>query len=439
MDHLKFRKLFFILFISFAVFGCAKNETVDADKAKEAIVAQETGNDELSIKEKTKTTNNEQPESTEQPKATKQPEATENPETTEQPAKTEQPKATEKPAKTEKPEATKKPETTKTPETAIKYDFTLCFAGDINFDESWATTKHLNTCKNGIYDCISSELIDTMQGADIMWINNEFTYSDRGAPLNGKAYTFRANPSRVENLKLLGVDIVGMANNHVYDYGKDSMLDTFATLEGADILYVGAGRNLKEASSPVYIEVDGKTVAFVAASRAEKYKMTPQATDKEPGILRCYDPALFKKRIAEANEKADIVVALPHWGTEYSTKLEPVQESTAREYIDAGADVIIGAHTHCLQGFEYYKGVPIVYSLGNYWFNNKTLDTMLINVHCYGNDEEDHMEVIITPALQHDCTTTYVSDASKQRALYDRLQKISKNVYIDNAGKVLEK
>lgn len=320
-----------------------------------------------------------------------------------------------------------------------KYDFTLCFAGDINFDEKWATTKHMDTCENGIYDCISSELVDVMKNADIMWLNNEFTYSTRGSAMSGKEFTFRANPTRVENLKLLGVDIVGLANNHVYDYGKTALLDTFETLENAGIPYVGAGRNLEEAKKPVYMEVEGKTVAFVAASRAEKYKLTPQATQTEPGILRCYDTQLFKEEIAEADANADIVIALPHWGTEYSTKLESVQVSTAKEYIDAGADVIIGAHTHCLQGFEFYNNTPIVYSLGNYWFNDKTLDTMLITVHCYGNDNEEHLEVIITPALQKNCKTAYVSDAAEQRKLYDRLEAISINAVIDDSGKVTEK
>jgi len=324
-------------------------------------------------------------------------------------------------------------------EASGKYDFTLCFAGDINFDENWATVKYMDTCENSILDCISPELVETMQSADIMWLNNEFTYSTRGSAMAGKMYTFRANPDRVANLKTLGVDIVGLANNHVYDYGKNAFLDTLDTLENACIPYVGAGRNLDAAKSPVYMEADGKTVAFVAASRAEKYKLTPQATDTEPGILRCYDTTLFKEAIAEAAKNADIVVALPHWGTEYSTVLEQVQIDTAHEYIDAGADIIIGAHTHCLQGFEYYKGVQIAYSLGNYWFNDKTLDTMLVSVHCYGNDEESNMEVIITPALQKNCKTTYISDSAEQRKLYDRLESISNNVVIDDSGKVSEK
>ena len=158
------------------------------------------------------------------------------------------------------------------------YDFTLCFGGDISLDESAVTTQKLDSSKNGIYDCISPELIDIMQKAELTLLNNEFTYSTNGTPMNGKAYTFRANPKRVSVLQELGVDIVTLANNHVYDYGKQAFLDTMTTLENANIDYFGAGKNLDEAMSPVYYEIDGKTIAFVGASRAEKYKLTPQAT-----------------------------------------------------------------------------------------------------------------------------------------------------------------
>jgi len=320
-----------------------------------------------------------------------------------------------------------------------EYDFTLCFAGDINLDENWCTTQYLNRRENGIADCISSELISYMQEADVMCLNNEFTYSTEGSPLEGKLYTFRAKPERVEVLKTLGVDLVKLANNHVYDYGKQALLDTFTTLEDAGIKYMGAGRNLGEAMTPVYMELDGKTVAFVAASRAEKNKMTPQATEDRPGILRCYDTELFRQVIAEADANADFVVAYVHWGTEYSYKLEEAQLTTGKEYLDAGADVIIGAHSHCLQGMEYYDDKPIIYSLGNYWFNEKTLDTMLLQLHFYGNDGEENLQVKVIPAVQSKYTTTYVADALEQERIYSFLEEISVNVEITEEGIVQEK
>ncbi|MCI9144557.1 MAG: CapA family protein [Lachnospiraceae bacterium] len=334
-------------------------------------------------------------------------------------------------------EAAAEPKSTQEPEDT-GYDFTMCFAGDINLDENWCTTQFMSAQENGIYDCISEELVTAMQEADIMCLNNEFTYSTGGAPLPNKLYTFRANPERVEVLHQLGVDVVTLANNHVYDYGPESMLDTFDVLEEAEIPYFGAGRTLADARKPLYLEIQGKTVALVGASRAEKYKMTPQATDTEPGILRCYDPELFLETIREAKENSDFCIAFVHWGKEDSFELEEVMPETGRQYLDAGADAIIGAHPHRLQAMEYYDGKPIIYSLGNYWFNEETLDTMLIRLHFTGDDASSQLTVQVIPAVQAGYKTTYASDAAEQRRIYDFLEGLSPNVSISDEGIVSE-
>ena len=319
-----------------------------------------------------------------------------------------------------------------------EYDFTLCFGGDISLDEDAVTTAQLDKSENGIYGCISPELMTIMQEADLMCLNNEFTYSTNGSPLKGKAYTFRANPDRVAVLKEMGVDVAQLANNHVYDYGKQAMLDTLDTLSNAGIDYFGAGRNLEEAMAPLYYTLDDKVVALVGASRAEKNEKTPQATETEPGILRCYDTELFLQVIEEADANADFVIAVVHWGTEYSTKLQDVQLTTGKEYLDAGADAIIGGHSHCLQGMEYYKEKPIIYSLGNFWFNRKTLDTMLVQLHFSGNDEGGNLEITVVPAIQSGAKTQIVSGDEAER-IFTHLEKISINVEIDENGVVKEK
>ena len=339
---------------------------------------------------------------------------------------------------TQNSESTDTEEATETESEAIGvYDFTLCFGGDISLDEKAVTTAQLDASEGDISKCISPELIEIMQDADIMCLNNEFTFSNNGTPMNGKMYTFRAQPERVSILQDMGVDIVQLSNNHVYDYGKQALLDTFTTLEDVGIDYFGAGHNLEEAMKPVYYTLDDKVVAFVGASRAEKYKMTPQATETEPGILRCYDTELFLQVIAEADENADFVIAVVHWGTEYSYDLEEVQLTTGKAYLDAGADVIIGGHSHCLQGMEYYDGKPIIYSLGNYWFNDKTLDSMLIELHFFGNDKEQNLEVKMIPAIQIQATTNWVDEVEQQR-IFEFMESISVNIKIDEDGIVRE-
>lgn len=123
-----------------------------------------------------------------------------------------------------------------------------------------------------------------------------------------------------------------------------------------------------------------------------------------------------------------------HWGTEYSYELEDVQLETGKAYLDAGADVIIGAHSHCLQGMEYYDGKPIIYSLGNYWFNEKTLDTMLLELHFSGNDLGSQLDVKVIPAIQEDYKTTFVSDKEERERIFSFLEGISINVSIDENG-----
>ena len=351
------------------------------------------------------------------------------------------PSVTDTPAPTVTP--TPSPSCTPTPTvtptlTPELLDITLCFAGDVSLADDAVTTAQWEKNGRDLSKCISPELLRIMQEADLTCVNNEFTFSERGKPMAGKAYTFRAKPERVSLLQEMGVDLALLANNHVFDYGKESLLDTLATLEGAGIAYFGAGHNLEEAMAPYYIELDGITVAFVAASRAEKNKMTPQATETEPGILRCYDTELFLKTIREADANADYVVACVHWGTEYSTVLEEVQVTTGKQYLDAGADAIIGSHSHCLQGMEFYDGKPVIYSLGNFWFNRKSLDTMLLLLHITGTKNNPQTEVKIVPAIQENYCTTILTEEEEKIDLYDFLEDISINVEIDADGVVKE-
>ena len=329
-------------------------------------------------------------------------------------------------------------------EQARSYDFTLGFAGDICLGDNYIPMQHQEAIgSEDISDGIDPRFIEIMRGMDQMWINNEFVYSRRGAPLDGKAWTFCGDPDNVSYLKDLGVDIVGLANNHTFDFGEESFLDTLETLEEAEIPYVGAGRNIKQAAAPVYLETDGFRIAYVAASRAEYTIYTPEATDTEPGILWCYDYDRFLESIEEAAANADYVIALPHWGVEHSTELEDEQIYGAHACIDAGADAVIGAHPHILQGLEYYEGKPILYSLGNFWFDDYDIDTMVAQLQIKGKRAEGdaplkdaEVELRLYPGTQSGVYTALAdTDEWKSRILQD-LENISVNVRIDEDGVV---
>ena len=130
---------------------------------------------------------------------------------------------------------------------------TFSFAGDILLDDSYAMMDRYKKRGSVLEDTFSPILLEKMRNADVFMLNNEFTFTGRGTPTEGKKFTFRAKPENVQMLLDLGVDVVSVANNHIYDYGEISLLDTLDTLESVNISYAGAGRNLEHAMKPVYI------------------------------------------------------------------------------------------------------------------------------------------------------------------------------------------
>ena len=313
---------------------------------------------------------------------------------------------------------------------------TVTFGGDICFADNYVTMQHLRTTQNGLADCIDRKWFDIMQNADIATLNNEYTISDRGTPMNGKLYTFRGATQNTVYYNTLGVDLVTLANNHVYDFGKDAFLDTLDTLDTYGIARAGAGRDASEAQAPYYFLVDGRKIAFVSATRAEKIRLTPEATATDAGVFRCYDNARLLEVLAETKKNSDYVVLLIHWGTEKTNELEAVQTDTSHAYIDAGADLIIGAHAHRLQGIEIYNGKAIFYNLGNFWFDNYNIETGLVELKWHADGTE---EWFFYPGMQSGCVTSYELGTELGRRIMDHVESYSFDIEIDDNGKVSKK
>lgn len=322
-------------------------------------------------------------------------------------------------------------------------DIVIDFTGDVSFADGIATTDFMDHQMNGIYDCFSEDLLDEMQSADILMINNEFAYTDRGTALAGKAYTFRANPSRVALMSDLGADIVSVANNHVYDYDEIGLLDTLNTLSLAEMPYVGAGVNLEEAKKPAYFIIGGRKIAIVAATQIERtLNYTKEATGVEPGVMKCLHPEAFCETIREAKANADFVLVFPHWGTEGNANYGADQVALARAFVEAGADAIIGGHTHCLQTVEYMDDVPIFYSLGNYWFSTTgnmpaTYDTGLAQIHITPAGEIE--SYFIPCQFDAGVTSELNSEDIAYSNIIDSLNGLSLTAHIDEAGHISKK
>lgn len=313
---------------------------------------------------------------------------------------------------------------------------TFVFAGDILFDPAYAIYSTYRQRGEQLEQCISEELLAEMRSADVMMLNNEFPYSDRGEPLPDKTYTFRAAPESVSLLQDMGVDIVSLANNHAYDYGEVSLLDTLDILEQAGVPYVGAGRNLEEAVRPIYYLVGDYKIAVLSATQIERTSSphTRGATENTPGVFRCLETELLEEKIREAKEECDFVIVYIHWGTESTTELDWRQRDHTPLYVEAGADIIIGDHPHCLQEIGYVNGVPVIYSLGNFWFNSRTQDSCIVKMTL---SEDGIQSLQFVPCLQSNSSVSLLEGEERARVI-SYMQSISHTANIDADGYVTE-
>ena len=316
-------------------------------------------------------------------------------------------------------------------------DTTVSIVGDISLADNWSVMPAYDARGQGVDGILSAEALGIMRSSDLMVANSEFTVSNRGSAIPGKAYTFRANPDRLSIYDDMGVDLVTLANNHVYDFQGDAFNDMLDAFERRNMPHIGAGHNLEEAKKAYYYKApSGQTIAFVNASRAEKWGIdTPGATDTTGGILLCYDTADFVDAIKTAKANSDIVVAIIHWGTESSHVLEQVQIDTAKEYIDAGADMIVGGHAHTLQGIDFYNGKPIIYNLGDYIFNDMSEPTAIFQ---FKLSPEGELKYYFIVGWQENMYTRILSGEERQN-LVNQVESWSPNISITEDNEIVLK
>ena len=154
----------------------------------------------------------------------------------------------------------------------------------------------------------------------------------------------------------------------------------------------------------------------------------------QPGVFCTYDPGLLLGEIEKAKENCDYLCVYVHWGIERNTTPEDYQKSMAKQYIDAGADAVIGSHPHVLQGIEFYQGKPIFYSLGNFIFNQDIASTMAVQIEI---DKEGGNEISLIPASASGAKTESLGEEENQR-FYRELEELSFGVSIDEEGRVLQ-
>ncbi len=243
--------------------------------------------------------------------------------------------------------------------------FTIAVAGDIILGR----TVHRIMEQSGDWAAPFRAVAPLLAEADLTIADLECALTGSFAPPDDP-YTMRfmTYPQAVEGLLLAGIDAVSLANNHSMDFGAQGMRDTLKTLEGRGIAHFGIGETLAEARQPALLQVAGTTVALLGYDGISAAWYGAGAD--WPGTAPL-DPELVTEDVSAASSLADVVIPFFHWGIEYTLLPTDEQRQIARAAIDAGATLVLGSHPHWLQGFEFYRGRPIFYSLGNFVFDQE--------------------------------------------------------------------
>ncbi|MFA5106994.1 MAG: CapA family protein [Patescibacteria group bacterium] len=233
---------------------------------------------------------------------------------------------------------------------------------------------------------------------------------------------FRADPGVENALKDNELIILSLANNHTPNYGQKGLLDTFDYLTKAGIQYVGAGKNGEEAHTPKIVERAGTRIAFLAYNDSDVVPASYEASSSRAGTALMNINTL-KKDIETAKQKADVVFVSMHSGTEYVPGPNARQTAFAHAAIEAGAELVIGHHPHVVQSVEEYQGKLIIYSLGNFVFDQmwstETQQGVVAEILLAGSTVTN---VEFTPIMIEDYAQPRLAQGEEINTILDRLQ-----------------
>jgi poly-gamma-glutamate capsule biosynthesis protein CapA/YwtB (metallophosphatase superfamily) len=255
-------------------------------------------------------------------------------------------------------------------------DVTIAAVGDILFGRYDETKKYLPVPH---VDDPFTELAPELQAADLAFCNVESPVVVEPKSFGVyKRMTFRADPEKMTLVRNAGFDVVSLANNHMFNMKAAAVPDTVANVAAAGLRPGGAGKTPADAMRPVVLDVHGVRVAFLMFT---VWNNTGKGGFTKEGALAFFEQEgkLEKTAVAEIRAArrylgADFVIVSIHWGLEYHDHPHSGQEKLAAAMQEAGADLVLGHHPHVAQDVRWKRGSAVVFSMGNFLFDNPTLD-----------------------------------------------------------------
>lgn len=221
---------------------------------------------------------------------------------------------------------------------------------------------------------VKSDFKGIFNGFEDLTKNVDFSIVNLECPItNSKTKIKKSGPCiKSENIKALealnfaGFNLLTLANNHILDYSDQGVIDSIEYSKKYNLVTIGAGKNEEEAKKPFIKEIKGKKIGIINIAENEFCSAT-----KNSAGANTLDLISNIKQILELRKNVDKIILIYHGGREHYQLPTPNQRERLRFFIENGVDAIIAHHTHCVSGYEYYLGKPIVYSLGNFIFDYK--------------------------------------------------------------------
>lgn len=260
----------------------------------------------------------------------------------------------------------------------------LSFIGDcILGSESGKSSEgnFTHTAETRDHSYFFEKVYDVLSKDDLTFANCEVVLSDRNLEKTYKDYSpafwFIAPAKNADILKLGSVEVAGVVNNHVNDYGDEGYSDTVKALQ-AQGLYVG------ENLTPLYFEEKGIKIGVLYCNLWAPYN------------LQYIEPVL-----EEMQDNCDYKIIFFHGGTEAVHEPDNYKIDACRYLAQSGlCDLIIGSHPHVLQPMEVVNGVPIVYSLGNFCYSANNYPenrTIIFQAELFEEDGEIRTQASMIP------------------------------------------
>lgn len=310
----------------------------------------------------------------------------------------------------------------------------FAFVGDIIISD-----RIINGYKKGGVDSIlDKDYKKLFDECDVVAGNLECVITDREDAIPDKQFHFKVSATYSNCFKELGFNLLSLANNHILDYGQEGLMDTVNELDKLEIGHIGAGKNIKDASAPKLLDLGGRTYAVFSISLVVP-NSTWKAKNGHIGINTGFDVDRICKNIKEYRNIVDKIFVIAHWGKELEESSNDFQKKIAYYLVNAGADMVVGAHSHTIQDIEYYKGVPIIYSLGNFIYGRTLRDTMVLEAEVdYSEEKKGKLKIRMVPGVANYLKTHKSSNPAEVNEKLKQLEAKSLNIKIDKNGYVEE-